>query len=64
MKELDALLQRYLERDYAAATCGERAAFDELLELQDPELYSLCLGGQQVGDPLRQRVIARLGAAD
>ncbi len=44
MRELDVVLARYLERDYPAGTQAERRAFEALLELQDPDLYSLLIG--------------------
>lgn len=44
MRELDVLLLRYLERDWPAASAGERAAFRSLLERQDPDVNALLLG--------------------
>ncbi len=44
MRELDVLLERYLERRWPTAPEGRRAAFRALLELPDPELAALCLG--------------------
>jgi succinate dehydrogenase flavin-adding protein (antitoxin of CptAB toxin-antitoxin module) len=45
MRELDVLLERYLAERWPAASPGERTAFAALLELPDPELAALCLGG-------------------
>ena len=43
MRELDVLLERYLQERWPAAPPGRRAAFRALLELPDPELAALCL---------------------
>ncbi len=43
MKELDVLLSRYVEERYDAAPPAERAAFEALLEDQDPQIYAYCL---------------------
>ncbi len=43
MRELDVLLERYLDRRWPTAPAGRRAAFRALLELPDPELAALCL---------------------
>jgi succinate dehydrogenase flavin-adding protein (antitoxin of CptAB toxin-antitoxin module) len=44
MKELDVLLGRYAREQYAAAAPGERAAFETLLALPDPEIADYLLG--------------------
>ena len=41
MKELDFVLDRYLARNLPVADEQEIALFDELLELQDPELFAI-----------------------
>jgi antitoxin CptB len=51
LRELDLLLERYLARDWPAAAPERRAAFAALLELPDPELAALCLGGDAPPDP-------------
>jgi antitoxin CptB len=38
MRELDVLLERYLQTHYATASSDEKAAFEQLVQLQDPEL--------------------------
>jgi antitoxin CptB len=43
-KELDLLLQRYLETGYLVADDEEKALFVELLELVDDELLSVLMG--------------------
>jgi antitoxin CptB len=44
MRELDVLLERYLARDYAAATRAQQQAFQRLLDQEDPELWAWVLG--------------------
>jgi antitoxin CptB len=50
MKELDLLLLEYLERHYLQADPVAQQAFTRILELQDPEIYSLLLGRSVTGD--------------
>lgn len=47
-KELDFLLNRYLETEYLAADQGERALFVELLGLEDDELLRVLMGELEV----------------
>lgn len=60
MRELDFVLMRYLDRDFDAAGPGERAAFEALLSLQDPEILDLLTGRLAVQDPRLQHVVERL----
>jgi succinate dehydrogenase flavin-adding protein (antitoxin of CptAB toxin-antitoxin module) len=43
MRELDELLSRYLESEYNGASASEKAAFQSLLELPDPDQASYLL---------------------
>ena len=45
MKELDLLLQGWLEQRYPGATAAERARFEAFLALPDPEIAGLLLAG-------------------
>ena len=47
MRELDQLLGWYLEVRYPRADASEQAAFGELLDEADPELWSWLLGQAQ-----------------
>jgi len=47
-KELDLLLQRYLETGYLIADDEEKALFVELLELKDDELMGVLMGELEV----------------
>jgi antitoxin CptB len=44
LKELDVLLTRYLDEQFAQASEGDQHAFRRLLEAQDPVIYAYCLG--------------------
>jgi antitoxin CptB len=44
MKELDLVLRRYLDRDYAAATPALQQAFAELLLREDPDIWLWVIG--------------------
>jgi antitoxin CptB len=46
MKELDVLLERFLDTQYDAASESRQRAFMALLDMEDPDLYA-CLPGQQ-----------------
>jgi antitoxin CptB len=59
MKELDILLTRYLDERYGSAAAGEQAAFEQLLEAQDPQIFAYCLGQERVPEPLA-RLIERI----
>ena len=60
MRELDVVLQRYLEHSYPAASALEQHAFEALLELQDPQLFAYLLGSEAPSDPQLAHVVARL----
>ena len=45
MKELDLLLERFARGPLRQATPPERAGFEELLDLPDPQLAGYLLGG-------------------
>lgn len=63
MRELDVVLGRYLEHRYTTAPEHERAAFEALLEQQDPELLGYLMGRVQPADPDQANVIAYLATA-
>ena len=46
MKELDVVMTAYLESQFPKASEAERNGFKTLLEMPDPDLYSLLLGRQ------------------
>ena len=62
MKELDVVFTRYLEERYPHAQPSERDAFRELLDMQDPVIWSLLLGREPSDDPTIQNLIDQLAA--
>ncbi len=62
MKELDIVLLRYLERDYDRASEQERRVFTELLELQDPQLFSYIMGRETPPDAVVADVIRKISS--
>jgi antitoxin CptB len=62
MKELDVLLQRWLDRRYDAASSDERASFEAFLELPDPELARYLLRGEPVPARFRPLLAVMLRA--
>ncbi len=60
MKELDVLLERYMENRYDAAPESERAAFEHLLDMQDPELYLYLTGRIEAPEPRVRDIVERI----
>jgi antitoxin CptB len=60
MKELDVVLNRYLDCAYQAASDADQAQFRALLEMHDPDLYNLLLGREATSDPERKRLLQKL----
>lgn len=60
MKELDLLMDGYLEEDYPNASAEDRRAFEALLEYQDPLILDLLFARTQDPDPAIQSLIERL----
>jgi antitoxin CptB len=51
MKELDVLLERWLEQRWPEAGASLQLAFTALLEQPDPELAAWLLQGERPADP-------------
>ena len=60
MRELDVVLQRYLEQRYLLAPEAEQRAFEALLEEQDPLLLGYLTGKEVPHDPQQADVVSRL----
>ena len=60
MRELDVVLLRYLEQDFGGAPDAERAAFDTLLSLQDPDILNLLTGRVTAEDADLRHVVERI----
>ena len=57
MRELDELLLRYLNTRYPTADESDKAAFRDVLALQDPELNAYLLQRQQPASKSIARVV-------
>ncbi len=62
MKELDIILERYLERGYFQADLAEQAAFACLLAASDPELLAWLVYGRPCPDPGLKGIVAQVRA--
>jgi antitoxin CptB len=60
--ELDLVLSQFLERQVAAMSASELAAFDELLDYPDTELWDVVSGRSDRFDPRLGGVVSRLRA--
>ena len=60
MRELDVLLTRYLDEDYGNASDADKAAFETLLTLSDPELVGYLLNRERPTRPDIDRIVTRL----
>ena len=63
MKELDLLLQGYLDGRWATAAADERAAFQAFLELPDPVIAGYLLGGNEAPDRITQGIVDAMRGA-
>lgn len=63
MKELDVLLERYYNRHYESASPDDKAAFDRMLDREDPEIW-LWVVGQDAPPAEFVNVIAALQRHD
>ena len=64
MQELDLLLMRYMDRHYPAADLAHKAAFEALLNLQDPEILALLTRRKIAQDVATRDVVERLLSTD
>jgi succinate dehydrogenase flavin-adding protein (antitoxin of CptAB toxin-antitoxin module) len=66
MRELDALLQKFLDANGSQLSDAETACFEAILELPDPTLHAYLLGRSVPTDPaiagLLERIRASVGA--
>jgi antitoxin CptB len=62
-KELDLILQGWLERRYPGASIDERTLFAHFLELPDPEIAGYLLGSDRPRDPALAALVAQLAAS-
>ena len=60
MRELDVLLERYLQERYPSAPADEQEAFRAILELPDPVLFAYVTKRESPTDPTWIDLIAKL----
>ena len=60
MRELDVVLQAYLEHEYSQVPPDTQQAFRDVLELPDPTLINLILGRETTDDATMGAVIQSL----
>lgn len=63
MKELDLLLESWLRTQWVDANDVERQRFAQFLELPDPEIAAVLLGGESPRNPAFESLVRRLRAA-
>ena len=63
MRELDALLIRFVEDDYASLSEADKRLFGALLELPDPELHAYLVGRHERTDPDVEKLLDRIRAS-
>ena len=59
-REMDLLLQRFLDAVYPALPEAEQRVFERLLDETDPDLLDWITGRQPVAEPDYEPLIARL----
>ena len=62
MRELDQLLERYLDQRWAAASETERGTFLRLLDCEDDRLWRWVLGHERADDAELQSLVEQLRA--
>lgn len=60
MRELDIVLNRFLDEDYSTLTPVNQVAFASLLDTADPDLYAWVLGQHPAPTPEFRELVTRL----
>lgn len=60
MRELDALLQNFVDDSLPTLTSEEISGFEQILDLPDPTLHAYLVGRSVPDDPLIDGLIARI----
>ena len=63
MRELDALLIRFVEDVYETLPKDDKRRFGALLELPDPELHAYLVGRHEPTDPHVEKLLERIRAS-
>jgi antitoxin CptB len=56
IKELDVLLERYVDERFRGACTREQDAFRQLLEAENTVIYSYCLGKERPPERFRELI--------
>lgn len=62
MRELDAVLLPFVERHFEALSAADKARFEALLNLSDPELYDYLLRRNEPEDAELANLLERIRA--
>jgi len=60
MRELDAVLQAFLQASYADLDAADTARFEAILDLPDPDLYAYLTGRSEPADLHIASLIGRI----
>lgn len=63
-KELDLLLNRFLDHEHADLDAEQKSRFDDLLEMADPQLQAWFSGAEQPEDAAMKILVQRILSAD
>mgnify|MGYP003579014308 CR=1 FL=1 len=62
MRELDQLLERWLDTQWRQSNDADRATFPRLLDSEDDRLWKWFLGHERAPDPELQALVERITA--
>lgn len=60
MKELDVLLERFVNSDYDSLNASQHEAFVNLLHYEDPDLWVLLMGRAEAETPEQAELVERI----
>jgi len=60
MRELDVLLQRWLDTRWPDASDADRAGFERLLDCEDDALWAWCTGKSEPRDRALRRILRQI----
>jgi antitoxin CptB len=63
MRELDRILERFLETAYGELPVAEKRRFAEILEYPDPDLHAYLVGRAEPSDPAVARLLHSIRVA-
>jgi antitoxin CptB len=62
MRELDRILERFLDTGFSALDAAEKERFAEILEYPDPDLHAYLLGRAEPANPEHARLLRAVRA--